>query len=60
MIARLKEDFKREGNSKTYRKGELVSVEECKVKDVYIITRYVGWNNWVKDSIDKDVVEILD
>lgn len=60
MLARLKEDFKREGNSKTYRKGELVSVEECKVKDVYIITRYAGWNNWLKDSIDKDVVEILD
>ncbi len=59
MLAKLKEDFKRDGNSKTYRKGELVSVEEGKVKDVYIITRYVGWNNWVKDIIDKDVVEIL-
>lgn len=60
MLARLKEDFKRDGNSKTYRKDELVSVEECKVKDVYIITRYVGWNNWVKDIIEKDSVEILD
>lgn len=59
MLARLKEDFKRDGNSKTYRKGELVSVEECKVKEAYIITRYVGWNNWVKDIIDKEAIEIV-
>lgn len=60
MLARLKEDFKREGNSKTYRKGELVSVRECKCKNAYIVSRYAGLNNWVKDVIEKDSVEILD
>lgn len=60
MLARLKEDFKKEGNSKTYRKGELVSVRECKCKNEYIVSRYAGLNNWVKDIIEKDSVEILD
>ncbi|MCJ8343347.1 MAG: hypothetical protein MJH09_10975 [Cetobacterium sp.] len=59
MLARLKEEFKREGNSKTYRKGELVSVQECKRKNVYIVSRYTGMNNWIKDIIEKDVVEII-
>ncbi|MCX0353465.1 hypothetical protein LI064_02870 [Clostridium perfringens] len=59
MLARLKEDFKREGNSKTYRKGELVSVRECKCKNAYIVSRYTGMDNWVKDIIDKEAIEIV-
>ena len=59
MLARLKEEFKREGNSKTYRKGELVSVQGCKCKNAYIVSRYTGMNNWIKDIIEKEVIEII-
>ena len=26
---------------------------------INIITRYAGMNNWIKDTLDKDVVEII-
>lgn len=59
MLLRLKEDFIKHGNSKIYRKGELVSAEQCLFTDKYIITRYIGLNNWIKDILDREVVEII-
>ena len=59
MLLRLKEDFIKQGNSKIYRKGELVSAEQCTFTKSYIITRYAGLNNCIKDILDKEVVEII-
>lgn len=59
MLVRLKEDFKLVGNSRAYRKGELLSVNECTTKGNYIVIRYLGLNNWVRDIINKDVIEII-
>lgn len=60
MLVRLKEDFKLIGNSRTYRKGELLSVNECTITGNYMLVRYLGLNNWVRDIINKDVIEIID
>lgn len=59
MLVRLKEDFKIEGNSRMYRKGELLYVNECTVKGNYIVIRYLGLNNWVRDVVKSSVVEII-
>ncbi|VTQ55154.1 hypothetical protein [Clostridium perfringens] len=59
MLVRLKEDFKIEGNSRMYRKGGLLSVNECTVKGNYIVIRYLGLNNWVRDVVKSSVVEII-
>ena len=59
MLVRMKEDFKLVNNSRVYRKGELLSANECTVKGEYIVIRYLGLNNWVRDIIGKDVVEII-
>lgn len=59
MLVRLKEDFKFIENSRTYRKGELLSVNECTIKGDYIVIRYLGLNNWVKDRINKKFIEIV-
>lgn len=59
MLVRMKEDFKLVNNSRVYRKGELLSVNECTVKGDYIVVRYLGANNWVRDSIDKNIIEII-
>lgn len=59
MLVRLKEDFRFIGNSREYRRGELLSVNECAITGNYILVRYLGLNNWVKDRIDKNVIEII-
>lgn len=59
MLVRLKEDFRFIGNSREYRRGELLSVNECTITGNYILVRYLGLNNWVRDRIDKNVIEII-
>lgn len=59
MLVRVIKDFYLRGNSRSYRKGELLSVRRCLVTGSYFLIRKLENNKYVEDYVDKNCIELI-